>query len=289
MRIEVDRTAEICARTQETFAPASTPDQSHLFAIISWGAAPSARLAQAINSHPDIFCVKAWNETLRNFEPSVRLEPVDYAAFLLRAGFGWQAVGDVDGLSKDGVLAIRNTFGPGFSAVSVVGHPRTTLKTYLTDFETFRQHTDLAGLDHQLRQRIDNGDVVLPDTRPETLLFARAVNMLNVINWAPRAGPIFRIEDLSRRPNTLAGLVAYLSGGRVVPDERWLRVVSREQHLTGPRSVDKFVGWQVEVIGSVLLPWTWSLYERLGYELPGRPNGERVFREPRLKRSPGER
>src|SRR5262245_29106527 len=76
----------------------------NLFAVITWGCAGTKWLTQALNGHPDIFCVHALRFCL-----SVRdgvaesLDDVAVLSAVERMGTGHRAAGEVHGLSRTSV------------------------------------------------------------------------------------------------------------------------------------------------------------------------------------------
>jgi hypothetical protein len=97
-----------------------------------------------------------------------------------------------------------------------------------------------------------------------------AANMLNAVTEEISYGTIYKAEDLTTNPDSLAALIAEISGGQISANREWLNAClglrKVNAHIQG--GAWTLTDWQVDVVRAVVSPESWSVYEELGYVTP---------------------
>jgi hypothetical protein len=237
--------------------------------VVSWGCAATAWLAKILNSHPDLFCVHALRSTWSIFGYAAGLDDVTYMHVIASQRHAHKAAGDVHGIARSSIPALRQAFGPRFNAVVVVRAPEPRLYSQLALFAKYQAHkswdTSFA------RHLIDTHRLRLPAGTYEEELFVHGVNMLNAIVDEQAVGTLYRCEDLTSQAETLGLCIEEVTRGVVSPTCDWLRCAVQcgkiNQHRTATQP-PTFTEWQLEIIHKIVTPLAWDYYERLGYTLP---------------------
>lgn len=271
MRADTVESAEVRTRwgAEQTQRAAGAP---HLFAVVTWGAAATTWLAKALNSHSEVLCFHHCNVEFLKFNPRVVVDGVDYVAMILAAGEGYQAVGDVHGLTRRDIPVLRSTFGDRLSTAVVVREPIARLRTTLAHFErsgTAHDERYRASVADYIDGVIDAAGITLPGEDFEHKLFVHAVNMLNAIVDERHLGPVYRAEDVTGDHSVFVDLVGHLSGGRVAPHPAWVErtLAMRPVNTHDPRDL-RLEPWQTDVLESVVTSEAWDAYAELGYPPP---------------------
>jgi hypothetical protein len=186
------------------------------------------------------------------------------------AGYAHALAGDVHGVSRHHVPALKEAFGSRFQAAIVVRDPIPRLFSLMALFERLDEFDVWRGnigyIDEVLAQR----GVILPANDHPHRLFAHGVNLLNTIAEEASIARVFRSEDLTARADTLLELVDWCSNGHLGPDAEWAAAAVRtppvNRHL---RTQPALQDWQVEVLRRLVSENTWGHYESLGYSRPG--------------------
>jgi hypothetical protein len=239
------------------------------FAVVSWGCAATAWLAKTLNSHPDLFCVHALRAYWVIGEQAASLDDVTYLHVIASQGHAHKAAGDVHGIDRASIPALRQAFGPRFNAVVVVRAPEPRLYSQLALFAKYQAHqswdTSFA------RRLIATHRLRLPAGTYEEELFVHGVNMLNAIVEEQAVGTIYRCEDLTSQAETLGRCIEEVTRGVVCPTRDWLRGAVRSDKINPHRRETQpptLTEWQLEIIHKIVTPLAWDYYVRLGYTLP---------------------
>jgi hypothetical protein len=258
----------ILSEYQRAFLKTYPPPQT--FAVVSWGCAATVWLSRVLNSHPDIYCVHAANQTWSVLGGGPRIDGIEYIRVVGVNGYGHIAAGDVHGVSRDHVPELRSLLSESFNAVVVVREPIPRLRSQLA---LFADYGDIE----EARSTVWNIDYVdgiiarcrlnLPRNDYESRFFVHAVNMLNAILYERTVGRIFRCEDLTRHPEALGPFVEEITRGKVTAKSDWLgtAVSTPKLNVHGTRSPSDFTDWQWDVIHKVVEPRSWEAYAELGY------------------------
>jgi hypothetical protein len=236
---------------------------NQVFAVISWGCAATKWLAKALNSHPEILCLHAGNIAMARL--GIPMDSIQYLTFLSNLGDGYIAVGDVHGLSTTEVSKVRGTFGSRFNAVIVVREPIARLRSTLALYRHRRleapefSHAESLIAHKNIRAKSE-----------ESKMFVHAVDMLNVVMEENSSGTIFKAEDLTANPNTLAALTAEITGGQIGMNQEWLKtcIGLKKVNAHAEGEAAGLNEWQVDVMRKVVRPETWRIYQELGYVPP---------------------
>ena len=246
-------------------AQLATMPCDRLFAVISWGAAATRWLAKTLDSHPEVLCLHAGNGAIATFGRPI--DAVEYYRALTVLGHGYRAAGDVHGVGRDDVPALRKAFGDRFQAVVLVREPIARLHSLMAHYDQLRglDGWDLGYLDDM----IETKGLTEPDGE-ESRMFIHAANMLNAIVAELAVGRVYKTEDLTSSAETLAALVRELSGGDIEPTAEWLAACLRSprvnEHARGRERV--LTGWQRGVLKAVVSEDAWRMYAQLGYTVP---------------------
>ena len=236
-----------------------------LFAVVSWGAAATKWLAKALNSHPDMLCLHAGTNALSRFGPGIDSRQYYHALSVL--AHGYRAVGDVHGIARHHIPALKEAFGDRFNAVVLVREPVARVRSLMALFEQFR------GLDgwnlSYVEEMIETKQLRLPPGE-ESRMFVHAANMLNAIAEEKVVGRVYKTEDLTSSAETLAALVRDVSGGDIEPAAEWLASCLRSPRVNVHSTRQEWLpsDWQLEVLRAVVTDDAWSMYEELGYPVP---------------------
>jgi hypothetical protein len=252
---------------QQLFLQAYPP--TYAFAVVSWGCAATQWLATILNSHPEMFCVHAFRSYWSMLGQTASLDDVTYMQVLASHGYAYKAAGDVHGIARASIPALRQAFGARFQAVVVVRHPEPRLYSQLA---LFARHKTLKPWDTSFaRQLIARYGLRLPTGTYEEELFVHGVNMLNAIVEEQAVGTIYRCEDLTANAEILGRCIAEVTGGVVRPTQDWLRCAVQRGPLNRhrrTRQTPTLAAWQREILHQIVMPQAWEAYTHLGYTLP---------------------
>ena len=249
--------------------PGRLRDGTRFFSVLSWGCAGTTWLAKALNSHPEIFCVHCFNvELRRRSNPNVRTQGVDYAGLIERAGSDYRFLGEVNGFTADDIPLLRNALGPSFSIAALVREPIARLRSHLA-FRGLPEKVQRARLDH-VDDLVKRRGLPFTDLDPELRFFIHSANMLNTILREQQQGPVYRMEDVTARPDVFADLFVHLTGGELEAEPWWIEMAAHLPPIRvagGPKP--ELTEQQQEIVSIVVRPAAWAAYEELGYERPG--------------------
>ena len=252
---------------QQLFLQDYPPTQA--FAVVSWGCAATSWLAKILNSHPDIFCVHTFRAYWSILGHTAGLDDVTYMRVLASHGHAHKAAGDVHGIDRSNIPALRQAFGPRFNAVVVVRHPVPRLCSLLALFARYKAlktwDTSFA------RHLIATHGLRLPAGTYEEELFVHGVNMLNAIVEEQDVGAIYRCEDLTSQAEALGLCIEEVTRGVIRPTRAWLRCAVQHAKINPHRTETPpppFTPWQREIIHKVVTSQAWESYGQLGYQLP---------------------
>jgi len=243
------------------------PPPQRLFAVISWGAAATNWLAAKLNDCPGIFCLHSSNEFWTQFADARSLNGVSYIRLVGMLGSGAQAAGDVHGISRYDVPAIREAFGDRFRSAVLVRDPMARLRSQLG---LFARYAAVSSWDvDYLKGKFQNVVPILPSGSYEDWLFVHGVNMFNnILDEGSLAGPLIRMEDVTTKPSALIDLVEHLTAGHVKAPKEWAEaaVTSSATNRHATQGVTQFADWQKRVFEAVVEPRAIELHRELGYE-----------------------
>ncbi|HEY2845929.1 MAG TPA: hypothetical protein VGJ09_19870 [Bryobacteraceae bacterium] len=240
-----------------------------LFAVISWGCAATAWLANVLNRHPDLYCVHAANLTWQVLGDCERLDGARYLRVIGSQGHARGAAGDIHGISRHLVPECRQTFGEKFNAVVVVREPLARIHSQLAlfgDFDGLRAWN----VDY-IDGVIERTGIKIAQEDYASRLFVHAANMLNAILEEPAVGKIYRSEDLTSEAATLRDFVHEITGGKVSASSEWLESALQTARINAHASRHagaELEDWQMDAIRRVVDPRSWEIYESLGYARP---------------------
>jgi len=241
-----------------------------VFAVVSWGCTATKWLAATLCAHPRIFCVHSFRYIQGPFFPQeAQLADLDSLNLIQLLGRGYALAGDVHGIDVGSVPQIRDYFGERFRAAAVTREP---VQRLLSQISIFEQHhyaetvwndvgrvRDLPGFRCVARHFADR----------KKRFFMYAAGKLNSILTERRLCPVYRMEDLTSRPEVLGELVSHLAGEKFAVDPGWAReVVARpavNRHRHGPFRPTLSEPWQFEVLDALVQPEARDAYRRLGY------------------------
>ena len=157
----------------------------------------------------------------RHFGGAPDTDGLEYMRLVGLQGHAHKLAGEVHGLSRDQVPAVREALGDRFRAAVVMREPLSRLRSQLAPMEYFADLPRVWDVDHLggLSGVLGYEVAKLPY---RTRLRIHAVNMLNAIVEEVNVGPVFRIEDVGSSTKGLARLVDFVSGGEVAATPAWL-------------------------------------------------------------------
>ncbi|MBX3736343.1 MAG: hypothetical protein KF715_06640 [Candidatus Didemnitutus sp.] len=238
-----------------------------LFAVVSWGAAGTSWLARALNAHPDIFCVHAAGTMWKIFAGCPPVDGVEYLRIVGAQGYAHACAGDVHGVSRHTIPALRQEFGDRFRSAVLVRDPLPRLRSQLALMNRLRafQGWDVSHVDMMARTC---GFDPTGWSYDERLQF-HAANMLNAIVEETAVGPIFRLEDISRSATSLEALLRHLTAGEVTAPMWWAKHVLESRPVNSHASSVSNVALNIspELLRAVLRPEAIKIYCDLGYQL----------------------
>ena len=195
-----------------------------VFSIISWGSAATRWLGVVLNSHPRVLCLHESNQAFAR--RGAKLDDLSYMEVIEKLGAGHLLAGDIHGLDRKSIPALRERFGDRFRSAVVVRDP---LQRAISSqrFWTERQRTydtqylfdaRYAPIHKYLKTRSDE-------------FFAHALRYANAIVEESTVGPIFRCEDLTTAPAAVWKLIAILSNGVILPDPVLEKYIFRDDKI----------------------------------------------------------
>jgi outer membrane murein-binding lipoprotein Lpp len=255
-------------RWLKTYLARENPTRA--FAVLSWGAAGTKWLAKALNSSSEILCVHSINGGMATLHDAPRSHGLEYLLLLLNNGAVYLAAGDVHGVSRDEIPAIRAALGDLFRCAILVREPMARLRSQNA---LFGEHSARSGkpwgeLDYlnPLIRSLGMDDESIPYAER---LFIHGANQLNAIIEEIGIGPVYRMEDLTTSVEALRALVDHLTGSVVKTSAEWARAAidtSRANaHVT---TAAPFTERQLDIVRRVVRPDAWRFYRNLGYDAP---------------------
>jgi hypothetical protein len=242
---------------------------THMFAVVSWGCAGTSWLAAVLNSHPDIYSVHAANIFWEKLAGTPRLDGIPYIRLIGSQGYAHKAAGDVHGVSRDTLAALRKEFGDNFGCAVVVRDPLPRIRSQIALFESFNNKGwgDLSYIDAICEKK----GLLSKSVSYEQRLFLHAANMLNAILEEREIAPVYRIEDLTSNPEALCSLVTNITNGKVFASIDWAQESIRRGRINAHirNSAAAFDAWQRRALEMVVKLETWEAYKALGYEVYG--------------------
>jgi len=267
----------------------ATNSPLHLFAIVSWGATATWWLSRVLNSHPDIFCVHALNNTWNRYKkrkiPTFSNNPLryywkgfvkriqssnpslEYLRNIFLQSTGYSLGGDIHGIPLRDVQNLKLILKDYFNAVVIVREPIARLKSQLSLYRSFG---DVRAYDATQGEAIIlNKKIVLPEKSYQNKLFVQGVNLLNSIKKETEFGKIFRAEDLTINESSLDSLIKEISNNTLEVHIEWLSQVLKTKRINKHKVKEfEFKDWEIEVIKSLVDKKSWELYSKLGYQKP---------------------
>jgi hypothetical protein len=258
------------AESRADLAPSETAAEQlpGLFAVISWGCAATQWLAKALNSHPDIFCLHASNHFWAQASGNKVLQGVDYLELIASEAKGYLAAGDVHGVARIDVPAIRDRLADRFRCVVVVRNPLPRFASQVALFNNYLGSPvwgDMLYLDPILSEK----GLDIKRFSYEELFIFHAANMLNAIVEEKEIGAVYRSEDLTSDPSAFADFVQYLVGDVIARDEEWAARVVAKPAVNRHRTASKATLTELErlALSTCVRQETWAAYRGLGYQI----------------------
>jgi len=223
-------------------------------------------MAKVLNSHPDIFCVHAANTFWRVLGGADALDGIDYLRLIGSQGHAHRLAGDVHGISRTHIPALRREYPDTFNCAVVVREPLPRVRSQIAHLERMGAHVSFdESHAHLLSNRAG-----LERSKVSDALLRRlhAFNMLNAITEESAVGPIFRIEDLTQSTETVKRFVSLLSGDTVACPPEWLEKVVKTSKVNSHsrEAFPDFSADDLALIRRVVTPESWGAYKELGYE-----------------------
>ncbi|WP_420963324.1 hypothetical protein [Brucella sp. IR073] len=252
--------------TQTNFLSAA-PFAGHAFAVVSWGCAATHWLAWALNAHPDIFCEHHVNPLMTGLDIISRpLDGLEYLRLLLIDKHSYKAVGDVHGIARHEINALRETLGDDFGCAILVREPLARVRSQLARF-SYQGGANNSDYVDSLAAAADLDPQALTTKQLDRL---HGINMLNAIIEEEATGArIFRMEDITRDPSAFTDLVTEITKGKIACDSSWVETVLNRPrpNVHGPTPVE-LDDWTMTMLGRVVKKEAWAIYAKLGYPVP---------------------
>lgn len=239
-----------------------------MFALISWGCAGTKWAALALNSHPEIFCVHCANCYFESMTGVRRLDGVEYLRALEAIGTGHRAVGEVHGISRETLPALRDYYGSRLSVAVLVRDPLPRLRSQVV---LTRQLNSGAAWDHEYLRLVVRQAGLDPATISyDELSVVHAADMLNRIVEEQHCGPVFTLESLTVSRERLSVFLDHLTQGQVAPTDRWLDHVLAlpRQNRHRANGTDALTPREIQIADRIFSHEARECYRGLGYRVP---------------------
>jgi len=195
-----------------------------IFSIVSWGSAATRWLGVVLNSHPRILCLHAPNQMFAR--GGDKLNDLGYMEVIKRLGTGHLLAGDIHGIDRNSIPALRECFGNRFRSAVVVRDP---LQRAISSQRFWTQRQRAYDTQYLFDARYARIHKYLKTRSDE--FFAHALRYANAIVEESTAGPIFRCEDLTTDPAAVWKLIAILSNGAILPDPVLEKYIFRDDKI----------------------------------------------------------
>src|SRR4029450_3655043 len=196
-----------------------------------------------------------------------RLDGLAYLRVLRMQSVGYLAAGDVHGVNRMEIPALRTALGDMFGCAVLVREPLARLRSQLA---LFRQHDFKGWGDLQYVESIAESAGVAPASLTiEQRHFIHGASMLNAILEEREIARVFRSEDLTSDPGMLCDLVTELTRGSVSSAPQWAEsaMTIRPANRHAPASASMLNEWEINVLRSCVKPEAWNAYRALGYRV----------------------
>jgi hypothetical protein len=243
-----------------------------VFCVVSWGCAATKWLAKALNAHPEVFCTHHLKFAHDLVCPtSGKLGDEECVRMLRQLGSGYAFAGDVHGISRERIPALKTVFGNEFQAVAMIRDPQKRLLSQIGLFHEYSYDERIwSGLKYlRTRPGFEHVERYFDDVQKR--FFMHGVNMLNAVIEEAVVCPLVRAEDLTTDPVALGRLLRTLTGGRLEESPQWaesvirLRAVNQHQRRDAV-TIDQT--WQLEILRAILSPEAVRIYGEHHYEIP---------------------
>jgi hypothetical protein len=184
---------------------------------------------------------------------------------LAMASGGYLAIGDVHGISRTEIPALRAALGEMFGCAVVVREPLDRLRSQLA---LFRQHDFKGWGDLRYVEPIAEAAGIAPvSVSVEQRHFIHGASMLNAILEERELSRIFRSEDLTRDPGVLCELVRELTHGSVSSTLEWAEAAMAisPANRRARSEIPTLGGWEMNILRRCVKPAAWDAYRALGY------------------------
>jgi hypothetical protein len=196
------------------------------------------------------------------------MSDLDYLRLIGMLGSGCQAAGEVHGIRRESIADLQQRLGQQFHAIVVVRDPVPRLLSFMSLGEYFN-FSPWENLDYLKTlegfQRVQH---LITDRRRE--YFAHGINLLNAVIVEQKLGLIFRTEDFTAEPKSLAALFQTVTGGTVsIAQDQAAQLIKRtpsNAHMRNDGSTRQpLEPWQLQIFRSMLLNEAKQIYGQLGY------------------------
>jgi hypothetical protein len=171
---EMEERLRIMTPSQQTYA--EWYRLPRMFAVISWGAAATQWLSGAFNDCPGVFCVHSGYAVWRTFGGAAEMDGSRYLQIVGMQGRTSRLAGDVHGISRSDIPAIKEFFGETFRAAELIRDPLPRLQSAFEAFNRFG-----VGVLKYLDSMVPDVLKHLPTASYVERVFVHAANMLNAI------------------------------------------------------------------------------------------------------------
>ena len=243
-----------------------TLDRPQLFSVVTWGCCASTWLAKVLDSHPDIFCLHAFNQHYALTSMSGENNDLGYLESIAISAHAYAAAGDIHGVGRESIPLLHKHFQDRFHSAVLVRAPWERFHSMLSCMKRLKGGlSDYSYIDKRLGGSLSAGQLSLADR-----IFAHSVNMLNAITEETRyCETIFKMEDIIASPEHLAQLVRHITGGTVPVTPEWveaaLKTKKANTHIRQCPPPTTFNAKEKQMIAAILKPGALDLYRQMGY------------------------
>ena len=238
-----------------------------LFSVVTWGCCASTWLSKVLDSHPDIFCLHAFNQHYDLTNMPGHSHDLGYMESIAISAHAYQAAGDIHGIRRDSLPLLHEHFQDRFQSAVLVRAPWERFHSMLSCMKRLRGGlSDYTYID----QLIEKSPLVAEELDLADRIFAHSVNMLNAISEEKQfCDTIFRMEDVVTCPEHLAQFIRHVTDGAVHISSKWIEEALKEKksnsHVREFPSYTSFSAKQKNIISTILKAEALDGYEELGY------------------------
>ena len=235
-----------------------------LFAVVTWGCSGSTWFAKILNSHPDIFCLHAYNQHIALTTDTEANEGIEYLKSISISAHGYKLAGDIHGINRAEIENIRNYFNEQINVAILIRNPLDRLKSMYANMLVYGGGT---GNYKYIKDRLM--ELNYKSLSKEVVLFAHSINMLNaIIDESKFSDFIIEMEKLNDK-KYLKQTIETLSRGSLQIEDDWLEnlnITPFNSHI-GKKCITQFSDTEKELIALILDDRALGIYEEIGYSV----------------------